>query len=309
MRCGSVIVAINFIFICAQSMPYVDSSLTDLSVVSDGYDFVDYVPTHQNRPDGPWIVSTFPSSDYAEKPFRSTINVDYPALDISSANHHGNINHINNQFGSTFIPGIVDNSQLNSPPIRMLCVPNHTNNMKCIDAVSGPKPFNGYLKHTIRSGNVYYFLFFISYIIIPPRACMLSKLRLFKSIQIICLALLLALLSAPFFPIFFLFFSIFGALTLIRSCVQILFSLFFSVHGPFNSNVAARSPYSSISRPRRIYPIHVPVIKRPTIRDISNSAVKKIPFYMEKFSQPLHPSDKIMFSVYKKKRRIFQRSN
>lgn len=187
-------------------MPYVGSSLTDVSVVSDGYDFVDYVPAHQNRPDGPWIVSTFPSSDYAEKPFRSTINVDYPALDISSANHHGNINHINNQFGSTFIPGIVDNSPLNSPPIRMLCVPNHTNNMKCIDAVSGPKPFNGYLKHTIRSGNVYYFLFFISYIIIPPRACMLSKLRLFKSIQIICLALLLALLSAPFFPFFLFFF-------------------------------------------------------------------------------------------------------
>lgn len=78
------------------------------------------------------------------------------------------------------------------------------------------------------------------------------------------------------------------------------------VHGPFNSNVPARS---SFSRPRRIY--HVPVVKRPTIRDIHNSAVKKIsPFYMEKFAEPsLHPSDKIMFSVYKKKRRIFTRSN
>lgn len=86
------------------------------------------------------------------------------------------------------------------------------------------------------------------------------------------------------------------------------FAFFFSpspVHGPFNSNVLARS---SFSRPRRIY--HVPVVKRPTIRDIHHSAVKKVPFYMEKFAEPsLHPSDKIMFSVYKKKRRIFQRSN
>lgn len=150
------------VILCAQSMPCAAASLADgYSIVSDGYEFDDYVPAHQNRPDGPWIVSTYPSSDYAEKPFRSAINVDYSTLDTSSANHHGNINHINNQFGSTFIPGIVDNSHLNSHPIRMICVPNHTNHMKCIDAVSGshqspkpPKAYNGYLKHTIRSGNV-----------------------------------------------------------------------------------------------------------------------------------------------------------
>lgn len=153
-----------YVILCAQSIPYVVASLVDngYSIVSDDYDFDDYVPAHQNRPNGhgPWtIVSTYPSSDYAEKTFRSPINVDYSTLDTSSANHHGNINHINNQFGSTFIPGYVDNSHPNSQPIpiRMLCVPNHTNHMKCIDAVSGPKPpkaYNGYLKYTIRSGNV-----------------------------------------------------------------------------------------------------------------------------------------------------------
>lgn len=129
---------------------------------------------------------------------------------------------------------------------------------------------------------------------IPPRASSQNS-DFFKSIQIIYVASFLFL---------FEFFS-FGALH-----IHLYFmynSLFFSssVHGPFNSNVAARSPFS---RPRRIY--HVPVVKRPTIRDIHHSAVKKIPFYMEKFAEPsLHPSDKIMFSVYKKKRRIFQRSN
>lgn len=158
--------AIYFI-ISAQSISFVDSSLRDLSIVSDGYDFDDYVPAHQNRPDGPWIVSavsTFPSTDYAEKTFRSPINVDYETLD-TSANHHGNINHVNNQFGSTFIPRIVDNSHLNSHPIRthtipMLCIPNNSNNMKCIDAVSGPKPFKGYVKHTFRSGNITYQVYY-----------------------------------------------------------------------------------------------------------------------------------------------------
>lgn len=88
------------------------------------------------------------------------------------------------------------------------------------------------------------------------------------------------------------------------------FSFFsFSVHGPFNSNVLARSPFSPISRSRRIRPAHVPAIKRPTVRDITSSAVKKIPFYMDKFPEPFLSSDKIMFSVYKKKRRIISRSN
>lgn len=178
MRYVSVIGAIYFI-ISAQSISFVDSSLRDLSIVSDGYDFDDYVPAHQNRPDGPWIVSaesTFPSTDYVEKPFRSPINVDYETLDTSE-NHHGSINHVNNQFDSTFIPRIVDNSQLNSHPIRtqtipMLCVRNHSNDMKCIDAVSRPKPFNGYVKHTFRSGKAY-----ISNTYLCITVCMLPKIQ------------------------------------------------------------------------------------------------------------------------------------
>lgn len=140
----------------------------------------------------------------------------------------------------------------------------------------------------------------------------LSKFSLFKSIQIICLASFfffpLSLHSSNFIFIFWcLNINLFLSYNFFLSFSRFLsFSLSFSVHGPFNSNMPARSPFS---RPRRIYPVHVPIVKRPTIRDITNSAVKKIPFYMEKFSEPLHPSDKIMFSVYKKKRRIFQRSN
>lgn len=156
MRCALVIGATHFIII-AQSIPYVVSSLSELSLVTDGYEFDDYVPA-QHHSNGPWIlsaVSPFSSTDFVEKPFRSTINVDYSTLD-TTANHRPN--HVNSHFGSSFIPGIVDNSHQNSHPIRtqtMICIPNHSNNMKCIDAVSGPKPFNGYVRHTIRSGNVY----------------------------------------------------------------------------------------------------------------------------------------------------------
>lgn len=91
----------------------VRANLSDLPLLSDGYDIVDYLVNHQNEA-APWIVSNFPSADSIESHFVPIFNDGYPTRDVDTiTNHLGSVNHIKNQFGNIFIPSVVDNA-LNS---------------------------------------------------------------------------------------------------------------------------------------------------------------------------------------------------
>lgn len=155
----------------------------DLPLLSDGYDIDDYLVNHENE-DTPWIVSNFPNTESMKNNFIPIFNVEYPLgqydysmlnVDIdTSRNHLRSDNHMKNQLGNVFIPSVVDkalNSLLNSDAILMQSNPivrianeRHQNDdddidddVKSIDhihdAVSIIKPFRGYKKQTITSGN------------------------------------------------------------------------------------------------------------------------------------------------------------
>lgn len=161
MRVSSICILVWWSF-CAEA------SLSDLSLLSEGYDIEDYLINHQHE-DAPWIVSSFPNADSIDENFVPILNVDYPTLDVDTAsNHLGRVNHIkNNQFGNTFIPSVVDkalNSLLNSDAILTQSSPivqitnqrrqhQHHDDDRIHDAVSIHKPFGGYKKQMITSGN------------------------------------------------------------------------------------------------------------------------------------------------------------
>lgn len=160
------------VVLCGQLILRGQANLSDLSLLSDGYDINEYLVNQQNE-DTPWIVSSPPNTESIEQNFMPIFNVDYPTtLDVdttTSTNHLGNVNHIKNQFGNTFIPSVVDkalNSLLNSDtiltqshhPIARIANQQYHDNGHHIDhihdAVSIHKPFGGYKKQTITSGNV-----------------------------------------------------------------------------------------------------------------------------------------------------------
>lgn len=105
----------GFIFFVAAN-----PGLTDLSLLSGGYDIDEYLNTHQYQ-DSPWIVSRFPHINNDGGHFLPIINVEYPITEI--APHLGYINHmtIRNQLGNTFIPSAEDetlNTLLNAESLH-----------------------------------------------------------------------------------------------------------------------------------------------------------------------------------------------
>lgn len=160
--CASLIGAI--FILSAQSIFCVNSSVLDLSLLSAGYELDDYFTSHSNS-DSPWIVLPN-AADYGEQHFLPPINVDYSTLDTST-NHLGSVNHVNNQFASTFIPANnadkALNSLLNSDAVLsqthpIVRIPHHdiekcTDHIHNADAFTPHKPFGGYKKQTITSGN------------------------------------------------------------------------------------------------------------------------------------------------------------
>lgn len=166
---------------------HVMANLSDLPLLSGGYDIVDYLVNHQNQA-APWMVSKMPGTDSIEQHFVPIFNDGHVTMDVDTiTNHLGNVNHIKNQFGNIFIPSVVDNalnSLMNSNAIltqsnSVVQIANEQQSnsendddggsddddsnggnssvAKSIDhihdAVSIHKPFGGYKKQPITSGN------------------------------------------------------------------------------------------------------------------------------------------------------------
>lgn len=149
MRC--LLTYVIFIYYEGSSIFFAAASLTDLSLLSGGYDVHEYLDTHQYQ-DSPWIVSRFPNTDNDGGHFLPIINVEYPITEITP--HLGYINHmtIKNQLGNTFIPSVGDetlNTLLNSESYHTsiasshgLFLPNSDHEIEDLPQHFGPIPMH-----------------------------------------------------------------------------------------------------------------------------------------------------------------------
>lgn len=252
--------------LCEQLISYSAASLTDLALLSDGYEIGDYLASHQYQDSTPWIVSNAANADYIEQNSLPTINVDYPSLGTLT-NHLGSTNHATNQFGNTFIPSTEDkalNSLLNSKTILtqnnpVVQIANHDIEDSAdhihIDSFSNHKPFGGHKKQPILSGNTITVYFW----------------RIFPLLLFFCCLI-----------------------------CDIMCSIIVSVQHPINLDVSPHSLFVSPISHAHIYPMRIPNAKTTIIKKI----VSPVPYYTEKLLLPYHSSDRGI-ALHKKPPPIF----
>lgn len=174
----SLLTYVIFIYYEGSSIFFAAASLTDLSLLSGGYNVDEYLDTHQYQ-DSPWIVSRFPYADNDGGHFLPIINVEYPITEITP--HLGYINHmtIKNQLGNTFIPSVGDetlNTLLNSESYHTsiassngLFLPNSDHEIEDLPQHFGPIPM-----HKIYCKLLEYFCihsFFLIFLVLIKNHC------------------------------------------------------------------------------------------------------------------------------------------